>query len=200
MDISPVCVKAAKLNLRENTGLSSKSVVSDATHLPFRNECFDIVLCIDLIEHVQKDDELLHEIRRVIKDNGLMLVATQNSNSINYILEAPIQRYILKNRRWMGWDPTHLRFYTQKRLLHLLRNCGFATIEVAGTYFIPYLIATWLNRINRRFSKALWHILMRINNKLELKHKALWSSFGWGIIYLCVKNKEIHTKYKGQFK
>jgi len=83
-----------------------------------------------------------------------MLVATQNSNSINYILGASI----------------------------------------------PYLIATWLNRINRRFSRALYHILMRINDKLELKHEALWSCFGWGIIYLCVKNKEIHTNWKGSIR
>jgi len=52
MDVSPMCVKAAKLNLRENAGLSSEGVVADAAHLPFRKECFDFVLCIDLIEHM----------------------------------------------------------------------------------------------------------------------------------------------------
>jgi len=64
VDVSLVCVKGAKLNLSENTGLNPKGVVADATNLPFRNECFDFVLSIDLIEHVQKDDVLLHEIKR----------------------------------------------------------------------------------------------------------------------------------------
>lgn len=193
VDISLVSVKGAKLALLENGSLDSEGLVAEATNLPLKNQCFHFVLCIDLIEHVQKDDALLCEIRRVLRDNGFMLVATQNSNSMNYILEAFMQRYVLKNRGWMGWDTTHLRFHTPKRLLHLLRNYGFAPIEIGGTYFIPYLLATWLNRINRRFSRALYHILMLINDRLELKHKALWNLFGWGFICLCVKSTRVRA-------
>ena len=193
VDISFVCVKADKLHLLENASLDSEGLVADATALPFRDEYFDFVLCIDLIEHIQKDDTLLHEIRRVLKDSDLMVVATQNSDSINYILEAPIQRYVFKNRGWMGWDPTHLRFYTPKQLLYLLKNCGLATIKFDGTYFIPYLMATWLNRINTGFSQALYHILKLINDKLEPKHKAPWKLFDWGIMFLCVKDNDLEN-------
>lgn len=188
VDVSRVCVKGTKLTLLENGSLDSEGLVAEATNLPLKSRCFHFVLCVDLIEHVWKDDALLCEIGRVLRDNGLMLVATQNSNSMNYILEGFTQRYVLKNRGWMGWDPTHVRFYTPKRLLHRLRDCGFVPIKIAGTYFVPYLLAMWLNRINRRFSRVLYHILMLINDRLELKHEALWNLFGWGVICLCVKS------------
>jgi len=186
VDISPVCVKAAKLNLK-NAGLSSEGVIADASYLPLKSGGFDFVLCIDLIEHLEKDHMLLCEIRKVLKDNGLVLIATQNSYSINYLLEAPIQRYVLKNKSWMGWDPTHKRFYTQKRLIRILGSCGLACIKIAGNYFIPYLMATWFNKVSRRFSRTLYQILKLINDKLESNQNAFWSSFGWGLICLCVK-------------
>ncbi|MHA1582871.1 MAG: class I SAM-dependent methyltransferase [Candidatus Baldrarchaeia archaeon] len=55
LDISPVCVKAAKINLRESINLNPEGLIADATHLPFRNEYFDFVICIDIIEHILED-------------------------------------------------------------------------------------------------------------------------------------------------
>ena len=76
IDISSVCVKSASLNFAENTGLNPKVLIADATALPFRENYFDFVLCIDLIEHVKEDIVLLQEIKRVLKRNGLLLIAT----------------------------------------------------------------------------------------------------------------------------
>jgi len=189
VDLSFVCVKAAKLSLRENTSFDSEGLIVNATNLPFRNESFDFVLCIDLIEHVEKDYVLLREVRRILKDRGIMLLATQNSNSINYVLEAPIQRYVLKNRNWMGWDPTHVRFYNPKCLCRLLGNCGFLPVKIAGTYFVPYLLALWLRRVSKRVSKMVYRMLMMFNEKLEQNKKGFWNLFGWGIICLNIKTK-----------
>ena len=102
LDVSPVCVAAAKLNLLENANLNCEGIIADASALPFKDEYFDLVLCIDVIEHIHNDYMLLLEIRRVLKDNGFLLLSTQNSYSINYAIEMPIQRYVLKNRKWMG--------------------------------------------------------------------------------------------------
>jgi len=136
-DIFLVCVKAAKLNLQERADLNPEGVLATATNLPFKGGCFDFCLCIDLAEHIKEDHVLLQELGRVLKDGGIVLLATQNSRSLNYILEAPIQRYVLKNLNWMGWDPTHVRFYTPKSLSHLMMNCGFIPFKIVGTYFIP---------------------------------------------------------------
>ena len=191
VDLSFVCVKAAKVNLSENSHSNSEGIVADAASLPLRNECVDFALCIDLIEHVQEDRKLLLEIRRVLKKGGYTLIATQNSNSINYIIEAFIQRRVLRNHSWMGWDPTHLRFYNPKYLLNLLRNQGFTPIKIAGTYFVPYLLTNWIPRINRNFQKLLYYILMFINDKLESKAYGITGLFGWGIIVLAQKKPDL---------
>jgi 2-polyprenyl-6-hydroxyphenyl methylase/3-demethylubiquinone-9 3-methyltransferase len=153
-------VKAVMLNLRKNGYLKIEGIVADATALPFRENCFDFIMCIDVIEHVKEDFKLLFEARRVLRNHGNFVVATQNSRSLNYIIEAPLQRYIIGNRRWMGWDSTHLRFYTPKSLVSLLMNSGFSVIKVAGTYFVPFMLATRIKVI---------YLLMKLMNKILRK-------------------------------
>ena len=123
------------------------------------------------------------------KSNGFMVMATQNSTSLNYIIEARIQRYVFKNRKWMGWDPTHMRFYNPSKLFQLLKNYGFNIVKVSGTYFIPYKLALWLRRINERISRLFYLILYYLNQKLEKCDKAILGLFGWGIICLCQKQR-----------
>ncbi len=189
VDISPVCVKAARLNMLRASGSSFEGIIAEATCLPFRNEWFDFVVSVDIIEHLRSDRKALFEFKRVIKNNGLLMIATQNSSSINYVIEATVQRRLFRRSYWMGWDPTHVRFYNRKNLAYLLNECGFNLLRLAGTYFIPYLISTWLDKINLSLSKAFYRILKQINEKVEVKPRTLWDSFGWGIICLCRKRK-----------
>jgi len=46
----------------------------DTRCLPFRDECFDTVLMLDVLEHVQQPDRAMAEIRRVIKIGGRIVV------------------------------------------------------------------------------------------------------------------------------
>ena len=190
LDFSFVCVKAARVNLSENTGMDVHSIRADATKLPFQSDCFDLVLCIDLIEHIWRDDLLLNQIARVLRPEGKLLIATQNSSSLNYFLEGFIQRGILKNRGWMGWDSTHVRFYNHKSLSRLLSSQGFELVKTAGTYFIPYQLANVFQRVSPRLSKGFYFLLKRINDVLEqLGHRRPLNKYGWGIFYLCVKKR-----------
>ena len=188
LDYSPVCVKAARINMLQIGSLEIQAIVGNAVELPFRSEAFDLVLCIDLIEHVQKDDVLISEIGRVLKPKGRLLIATQNSSSLNYLLEGLVQRWVLRNRKWMGWDPTHVRFYTYKSLRHLLNSQGFEIIMIGGTYFVPYMLARKFQRLNRKLAKLLYLMLKGINETAERRgHRTPFNKHGWGIFCLCAK-------------
>jgi len=53
---------------------------ASGTHLPFRNDVFDAITLIDVIEHLDKFDthNCLSELHRVLKTNGRILVRTPN--------------------------------------------------------------------------------------------------------------------------
>lgn len=52
----------------------NRFIQGDGHHLPFRDACFDLVLCLEVIEHVQHTDQFLLEVRRVLSPGGAFLV------------------------------------------------------------------------------------------------------------------------------
>lgn len=55
--------------------------VGDAKHLPFKEAFFDIVVCSEVLEHLEHPEVCLREIKRVLKDNGAALISTPNKNN-----------------------------------------------------------------------------------------------------------------------
>jgi SAM-dependent methyltransferase len=47
--------------------------------LPFRGDSFDLVLCLDYLEHIEADDRALAEISRVLKSGGEFIVVTPHT-------------------------------------------------------------------------------------------------------------------------
>jgi SAM-dependent methyltransferase len=60
----------AKANQRKVPGLLSGT----ATSLPVKNAAFDVVLCSEVLEHLEDDDEVVAEIARVLKPHGTALI------------------------------------------------------------------------------------------------------------------------------
>lgn len=88
--------------------------VFDGQRLPFADQSFDLVTSIEVIEHIEAEEEALHlrETKRVLRPGGLLVLTTPSQ-----LLPLP---------------PHHLRHYTIERLTGLLQECGFEVCEVRG--------------------------------------------------------------------
>jgi SAM-dependent methyltransferase len=62
------------LNFSRSRGVS-RLVCADSQKMPFASDSFDIVTAFDLIEHVERDDELISEAYRVLRPGGVALIA-----------------------------------------------------------------------------------------------------------------------------
>lgn len=58
----------------------------DREGIPFKDEMFDIVYSNQVIEHLLNKDNFISEIFRVLKKNGLFIVATENIASFDNII------------------------------------------------------------------------------------------------------------------
>lgn len=75
VDDSPAMLKsAAKDIVAENVSFCLATLWS----LPFASECFDAVACIGVIMHVEREVDALHEMVRVLRPGGTLLVTYQN--------------------------------------------------------------------------------------------------------------------------
>ena len=56
----------------------SRGVVTDAGALAFRDECFDVVISSEMIEHTEAPLAVVRELGRILRVNGLLVLTTPN--------------------------------------------------------------------------------------------------------------------------
>lgn len=65
------------------------NVNGDALNLPFANKSFDLIIVQDVIEHLTNTQKFYSELKRVLKNKGIIFLSTPNKFSIFNILNDP---------------------------------------------------------------------------------------------------------------
>lgn len=76
-EIGDMEIKATKEILKK-VKVKIPVIKYDGVKLPFKNNSFDIVTSIEVIEHVEKPNLMLKEINRVLRKNGILHITTAN--------------------------------------------------------------------------------------------------------------------------
>jgi len=113
-------------------GIKAKQADLNKNELPFKNEKFDFVLLLDILEHVVNPQKLLLDAKKRLKEDGKIIVSLPNDyhilNKIRFVLNKHITQ-----------DPFapygHLHYFPIKSGEKFLRNNGFEILIV--TYLIP---------------------------------------------------------------
>jgi ubiquinone/menaquinone biosynthesis C-methylase UbiE len=64
------------LRLRASVDVPLRATVGSGHHLPFADASFDLVLCLDTIEHVPQPERMGREIMRVLRPSGVCMLTT----------------------------------------------------------------------------------------------------------------------------
>ena len=98
----------------------------EANKLPFENDYFDLVVIVDLLEHVEKDFAFMMEISRVLKGGGTLVV------NVPYLKQRSFIRWV---RRLVGLsDEHHGHLHAGYTLDQLARLTTEYTFEGGETY------------------------------------------------------------------
>lgn len=162
---------------RENVAASVETFQSELVPDELKDGAFDVVLAKDIIEHIEDDQQFLDDLAACQASGGTLVLSTQNSRSLNYLIEGSYQKYRVGNSNWCGWDPTHLRFYTSTSLRSMLRNAGYRTERWASVYIVPYDIVNWMTMLKLDLElPALRYIDLTLGKVFPLNRT------GWNII------------------
>jgi 2-polyprenyl-6-hydroxyphenyl methylase/3-demethylubiquinone-9 3-methyltransferase len=119
----------------EQSGLTIDYRHTTAEAMAEAGEQFDVVLNMEVVEHVASPIDYLIACRQLLKPSGLHICSTLNRNSKSYVMA------IIGAEHVMRWLPkgTHewSKFITPDELFDLLRQAGLTPVDRKGFVFNP---------------------------------------------------------------
>lgn len=125
----------------------------DLLELPFDDGSFDVITMWHVLEHVNRPEEYIEKIYRLLRKGGRLVIEVPNFNSWS---RAVTGKY------WLGLDlDYHVNFFTPETLVSILKKRGFKT-RLTRTFSLEYSIflsaeslASFAARADHVFYKGL---------------------------------------------
>jgi len=129
IDQSAACIYAAK-DHAEMMGLPIHYHIGVGENLPFERDRFDVVICVDVLEHVESPADTIAEISRVLKPGGLFCFDTINRTRQSRWLLIWLLEDLLRliPRGVHDWQ----KFVPPEELHGWLQQTGFSAIATQG--------------------------------------------------------------------
>jgi SAM-dependent methyltransferase len=116
VDVSEAGVAAARAALGREV-----AQVASAAQLPFADGAFDVVTCLDVLEHIDDPLVVLREIHRVLADGGAFLFSTPNPTSLGHRLKGK-QSFIYR-------DDSHVSVLPPAQWRAVVAVAGFTVVS-----------------------------------------------------------------------
>jgi ubiquinone/menaquinone biosynthesis C-methylase UbiE len=139
-------------------------VRADAGKLPFSDASFDVVLCFDILEHIESDAEAVSEIYRVLKNGGAAIISV------------PAFRFLWSSFDEVNW---HKRRYRKKEVVKLISGSGLIPFKTSYFNFFLFPLA-----LMRRFYEK---VFKRRENLYYLPKTGLFSNNIFKMIFTSEK-------------
>lgn len=174
-DISENSLRATK-EILEKHQIKIPIILCQKDKLPFKDNCFDIVTFIEVIEHVENPDAALKEIKRVLKPDGILHITTANKYwpiephyklpLLSYFPKSLANRYLRLSRRGLSYDdinlPSYKKFHqlvgkyfkVQDITLDVIKNYKKYGLDKERGFPVP-LIARFLSWNNSKFFEKI---------------------------------------------
>jgi ubiquinone/menaquinone biosynthesis C-methylase UbiE len=128
IDVSKEAIVLAKKRIKQG-----KFVLGNAHDLPFKENFFDVVFCLEILEHVEKPQKVMSEIKRVLKKNGQVIVLVPTDNLLFKSI------WYVWNIMYPVWKHAHIQSFKSNSLIELLEKQGF-TVEQVKRFNLNMLV------------------------------------------------------------
>ena len=117
VDVNVRYILSAK-KIASDIGIRAYFICADICNFPFRHQFFDIVLCSDVLEHIDDDELAFRNIAQVVKPGGMVVITVPDRNTVDDDLS-----------KSMG----HVRQgYGQNEICSLMEKVGLQPVKVIG--------------------------------------------------------------------
>lgn len=111
-------------------------------NLPFCNECFDIVISIGVFQALERPEDALNEMARVLRPQGLLVVEFLNAFELVALIRSFYERLRSRLPRVRTYSPFQVRGW--------LLKCGLRPVRRYGVYLPPRRLPRLGEILNRK--------------------------------------------------
>ena len=149
VDASERLIRTARTHAAES-GLDIRYLTGEIEEAKeFTDEKFDVILAMELIEHVPDYPSVIRECAGLLKPDGIMIFATINRNFLSFLLAVVCAEYILgllprgTHEYRSLIKPSELEHACRRAGLRKKDTTGFSYNPATGTYY--FCKNTWVN-------------------------------------------------------
>jgi 2-polyprenyl-6-hydroxyphenyl methylase/3-demethylubiquinone-9 3-methyltransferase len=143
IDLAPAMIETARLHAAE-AGLAVDYRVQDANELAAQQpHSFDVVCCMEMLEHVADPAAFLATLGRLVKPGGALFVSTLNRNVRAFLLAIVGAEYVL--RLLPRGTHEYERFIRPSELATWARGAALELAATAGLHYDPFRDRCTLN-------------------------------------------------------
>lgn len=120
-------------------GLDARHIET-ASELPFADDSFDVVVSIEVLEHLFEPHLAADEMLRVLRPGGVTIVTVPNASHWRDRIDMLCGKWIPRGDdlgREEPWRSPHIRFFSVGSLRALLQSRGFREVSVGGKTASP---------------------------------------------------------------
>jgi 2-polyprenyl-3-methyl-5-hydroxy-6-metoxy-1,4-benzoquinol methylase len=146
----------------------TQKVDLECEQINIKNKTQDIILCFMVLEHLRDPENLISEISRMIKNEGLIIMSIPNIAS--FLSRARLLFGFLP--RAISSDKTHVKFYTKRELRELFKPFDLCPIIIPTSFSIhPFNSKKWRISSTSATKSMDDHILFKIvvNKKKSIR-------------------------------
>jgi 2-polyprenyl-6-hydroxyphenyl methylase / 3-demethylubiquinone-9 3-methyltransferase len=131
LDADPVAIETAKAHATS----SALSITYENKAAEDTKTTFDVVLALEIIEHVKDPVEFVESCAKLVKPGGMLIFSTLNRTPKAFALGIVAAEYIL---RWLPRG-THdwKKFVKPSELTKYIRNCYLQPVDISGLIYNP---------------------------------------------------------------
>lgn len=123
------------LNIAKKYNIITSKVNLNEERLPYEDNYFDAVTCLDVIEHVFEPVEVIEEINRVLRKGGVLVISAPNIRYWQHIFSLIFRgKFPKTSDNKEHYDGGHLHYFTYKDIESILKSCGFHITEKCGVF------------------------------------------------------------------
>lgn len=100
----------------------------DVLNLP--ENTYDLILCLDVLEHLYDPWQLLSTLKKSLKPNGTVLASIPNVQHWSVVKMLLAGKWTYTKAGLM--DQTHIRFFTEKSIRRMFESAGFTIHNIDG--------------------------------------------------------------------